>query len=204
MSTINVKTMYFYYDVKNSVYNMFIFIEYCGVGFCIHRVSKDPNTFYYSNMIMNVLHGVFIYIYENITNMSLSIHYLKQKIPTLKKKSLYHYDKYLKCIDCFSCNYYMFLLRLAYIYEYDNLQKYGIYYNYKVVALPCDNFESLLQENLDIKMVVKHSQDLAEKIFLFISTGYEIREYNEYIEENTIMNVDDMTKNQMILISNFV
>jgi len=180
MKEIRIKTVYIYYDKIYSIYNMFIFIEYCTIGFCIHRIAKNPKIFYTKNMMMTPQDGVFTYIFEDITHMSLSIYKLKKTLKNYKKISFTNnFTKYLDCFSCLSCNYFVYILSIAYDKEYENLIKYGLKYDYSVYALDCDKYKTNLQDCLLTykTSIIKNINDLTTKISNFIKSKYNINLY---------------------------
>lgn len=174
---MEIKTAYSYYDEKNNIYNMFIFIEFCSIGFCIQRVSDNTEIFYIENMLMSTYYGAISYIYEDIALIPLSIQKLKQQFESIKEIPISNdYKKYISCFSCFSCNYFEYILSLIYndMSECDNLIKYGIYYDCKVLAIKRDTELTELQDCLKYreKYIIKNNNDLSEKIQLLISSGY--------------------------------
>lgn len=119
---LNVKSVYIYYDETYNAYNMFIFLTYCSVGFCVHRVADEVSKFYWLQQTMYITDGAFVYIYEKPEYMAASICSLKKHL-ALKKKNIYKtLPKCIRCFNCFSCNYFV-----AYDAHPENVHTQGIY-----------------------------------------------------------------------------
>lgn len=166
---IHIKSVYLHYDETFKVYNMFIFVTYCTVGFCIHRIADDVNKFYYRHQPM---YHSFTYIYEKVEDMSSSIYRLKQTLCVKKKKIHKELPNYIECFTCFSCNYFVYILSLAFDECPDNIVKYGIYYDYETYATKHDTYLTKLSDCLIQSMIITNETDLSDKVVMFIQSGY--------------------------------
>lgn len=181
---LKIKTAYMHYDTKYNMYNMFIFIEFCSIGFCLQRISDNKKTFYTEDLTM--YDGNITFIYENINDMNMSIYLLKKELQVKKIRITQGYSRYIQCFSCFSCNYFVYVLRLAYLNEMENLCKYGIYYDFEIKVFKSDNDNTKLQECLAYhdKRIIKNPDDLWNKIKLYILSGYDDELFVSTIESS--------------------
>jgi len=172
-TNIKIKTAYMHYDMKHNIYNMFIFIEFCSIGFCLQRISNDKNTFYTEGPLY-LNNGNVLYIYEKIEDMNNSIYLLKKELHVKKIKITQKYSKYIKCFSCYSCNYFVYVLELAYLNEKENLQKYGIYYDFNIKVSKNDEYDENLQKCLayNDKTIIKTSTDFINKVKSYVQSDY--------------------------------
>ena len=186
---LKIKSAFTYYDERFSLYNLFIFLEFCGIGFCIQRLAQDPKMFSVEYMLMQPSYGNFTYIFTNKDDIPMSIHKLKKLFPTGKKRKITNkYWKYIDCLACVSCNYFVFLLNLAYEKEPAKLKTHGIYLDFEVIAIKGDSEPSKLQESLKYweKHIIKSPDDFINKINLFVTSNYNF-ELFEIDTHNTIV-----------------
>lgn len=181
---LKIKTAYMHHDTMYNVYNMFIFIEFCSIGFCLQRISDNKKTFYTENLTM--YDGNILFIYENINDMNMSIYLLKKELQVKKMTVTQGYARYIRCFSCLSCNYFVYVLRLAYLNEMENLHKYGIYYDFETKVCKFDDYNTKLQECLAYhdKKIIKKPDDLGNKIKLYILSGYDDELFESVIESS--------------------
>lgn len=203
---IIIKSAYKYYDEIMKVWNLFIFVEFCSVSFCVQRIRKDIDRFidygkkkiYDSESIkshMFIYEIDKIYIFENINILSKSMYELKKKfngklkkikLSSLKNKTIINT---LQCLSCYSCNFFIYLLRCAYIDNPQNIIINGIYADYKKVFWNSDDIESLSNAlNYWKKYIIYNQADLADKISQFINLKYNNKIFysnDEFTDYNT-------------------
>ena len=112
---ITIKSAYKYWHDKLEVWNLFLFIEFCSVSFCVQRTRKNIDKFINDNKDCDfkIIKSLdIVYIFDNITIVSDSIFQLKKKFgKKLKKMSITKtMEKTLTCLSCYSCNFFIYLL----------------------------------------------------------------------------------------------
>ena len=177
MST-EIKSCYLYYDEKYSIYNMFIFLHSCGMAYCIHRTNSNLDYLFITTQTMTVYSGSQVYIYDKKCNMSQDVSYLQNLLPTMKQIPIpAKMIDYINCFDCFSCNYWIYILREAYEDNHDNIITNGVYANFAKAVWKDDPTPVVLQdmhEDDDVEdSIVKNNDELATKIKNFIYRGYK-------------------------------
>ncbi len=181
-----IKSAYKYYDEKMKIWNLFIFVEFCSVYFCIHRFRNDIKYLtgemkydddideiqFLKNTIFNN-HDV-IYIYESNSFINQSILELKKKLIGIKKqnitKTLY---KSIECFSCYSCNFPIYMLSCAYIENSENIIKNGIYADYQKVFWHENDIE-ILKNTMEYnkKNIITDAESLISKINNLINSSY--------------------------------
>lgn len=187
---ITIKSAYKYLDEKIEVLNLFLFIEFCSVSFCVQRTRKNIDKFINNNKdcdfkIMSYLDVV--YFFDNPNIVSDSIFQLKKKFgKKLKKISITKtMEKTLTCLSCYSCNFFIYLLECAYIDNPNNIITNGIYAEYQKTFWHENDIETL-QNSLEYleKYVIKNPNDLTEKISKFIDSKYNLKIFNSNKDED--------------------
>jgi hypothetical protein len=111
---ITIKSAYKYYDENIEVWNLFLYIEFCSMSFCVQRIRKNIDKFIYYNKAdfddMMYCSVDLIYIFEKTNIVADSIYKLKQKFgKKLKKISINKtMAETLKCFSCYSCNFFIY------------------------------------------------------------------------------------------------
>lgn len=179
-----IKTAYKYYDEDMKLWNLFIFVEFCSIYFCIHRVRKNlkyltDETYYNIDYIESSRNQIFtydvVYIYESNDFINESIYELKKNFgKKIRKqnitKTLY---KTIRCFACISCNFHLYILSCAYNENSENIIKNGIYADYKKIYSE-DDVQILkdLMEDCE-KVIIRDSKSLASKINQLIESKYD-------------------------------
>lgn len=178
MTDITVKHAYTYFDDNNTLYNLFVFIELCSVGFCVHRARKDFNDLIDTENTTFEVPGDIVYIYKNQNIMSKSIKILQKKFPTMEKitidaTTLENIKTSLSCMSCYSCNNFIYMLTCAYTSNPTNVLENGIYakYSKKNSNDDVEYLEKCLENEKEL--IIKKPIDLFDKIFRLIANNYD-------------------------------
>lgn len=190
-----IKTAYKYFDEVNKLWNLFTFIEYCSITFCIQSIRKDytiltePKTFHKifdENEIILAKYYMFdccekgfdiVYTFESNNDVNKSIYELKQFFGIkLKKqnitKTLY---KSSKCFNCMCCNWFIYMLAETYKINKQNIIDNGIYAK-QVIEFGKGKNKCLekLEDAIDKKdpFIVKKDNTLINVINKFINSKY--------------------------------
>lgn len=190
-SKINIKSAYKYYDNSMELWNLFLFVEFCSISFCIQRVRKNINNFInsYENIEFKTMSYLdSIYIFENNNLVPKAIFNLKKKFgKNLKKISITKtMIKTLSCFSCYSCNFFINLLECVYVEDPNNIIKNGIYAKYEKQFWKDDDIETLENSLLyQFKRIIYTSDDLINKVCEFVDSKYNYKIFisDKYHEE---------------------
>ena len=214
-----IKTAYKYFDETTKLWNLFTFIEYCTITFCIQSVRKDytiltePKTFHKifdENEIILAQYYMFdcckkgfdiVYTFESNNDVNKSIYDLKQhfKDKLIKQnitKTLY---KSSKCFNCMCCNWFIYMLAESYKINSQNIIDNGIYAK-QVIEFGKGKNKVLekLEDYIDEEQfIVKKDNKLVDIINKFINSKYNRnvfydinhREYSDHIPNNVYCDV---------------
>ena len=176
---IIIKSAYKYYDELLQVWNLFLFIEFCSISFCVQRINKNINKYIVYDKdnkykMMNYELDI-VYIFEKTSIVSDSIHKLKKTFgKKLKKISINkNMVETLYCLSCDSCNFFIYLLECAYIDNPQNIINNGIYAEFKKTFWSEDDIE-ILSNSLEYmkKNIIYCSNDFEDKVTQFIDSKY--------------------------------
>ncbi len=176
---MDIKSCYIYYDNRVKVYNMFIFLHHYGMAYCIHRITNDINTFFMEDMLMSEDEGTYVYIYDNINSMTTCfVDIIISKLPGTKQIPIVpQIETYIRCFDCYSCNFLIYMLVQAYIEDPYNILNNGVNAKYQKFIFKTDEEPSKLEDTLEDnkEMIVKSNSELFDKITRFITSGYNTK-----------------------------
>ena len=212
-----IKTAYKYFDETTKLWNLFTFIEYCTITFCIQSVRKDytiltePKTFHKifdENEIILKEYYMFdcctkgfdiVYTFESNNDVNKSIYDLKQhfKDKLIKQnitKTLY---KSSKCFNCMCCNWFIYMLAESYKINSQNIIDNGIYAK-QVIEFGKNKVLEKLEDAIDEEQfIVKKDNRLVDIINKFINSKYNRNvfydvnhiEYSDHIPNNVYCDV---------------
>ena len=222
-----IKTAYKYFDETTKLWNLFTFIEYCTITFCIQSVRKDytvltePKTFHKffdENEIILAEYYMFdcckkgfdiVYTFESNNDVNKSIYELKQFFgKKLKKqnitKTLY---KSSKCFNCMCCNWFIYMLAETYKINKQNIIDNGIYAK-QVIEFGKNKILEKLEDAIDEEQfIVKKDNKLIDIINKFINSKYNRnvfydvnhQEYDNHIPNNVFCDIKDCEYNTKIV-----
>ena len=187
---VQIKTAYKYYDESLEVWNLFLFVELFSLSFCIQRIRKNIDRFVNFNDDDGLNNEMYsptniVYIFENNNLVAESIKNLKMYFgKKLKKISI---NKTMantsKCISCYSCNFFIYLLGCAYVENPENIITNGIYAKYSKIFRDDNDIETL-ENSLEYqkKNILYGTKDLTNKISEYINSKYNNKIF--YSDEN--------------------
>ncbi len=146
---MKIISVYKYFDDQTKYYNYFIFLEHCSIHYCIHKFDYTSNWLSSNNdlELMSQDENVYVYLYENKNIMRSSIYQLKHTFNPIKKCSITKsLPDFLKCFSCYSCNFIVHMLELAYNENPQNIIDNGIYANYTKIFFNDENEKETLSE----------------------------------------------------------
>lgn len=220
-----IKTAYKYFDETTQLWNLFIFIKYCSITFCIQSVRKDytiltePKIFsdhFDTNEIILAEYYMFncckkgfdiVYTFESNNDVNKSIYELKQFFgKKLKKqnitKTLY---KSTKCFNCMCCNWFVYMLAETYKKNKQNIIDNGIYAK-QVIEFGKDKILKNLEDAIDIdnnnNKIITNDNKLIDIINKFINSKYNTKIFfdlndleYDHIPNNVFCDIEDCEYN---------
>ncbi len=187
-----IKTAYKYFDELTQLWNLFTFIEYCTITFCIQSVRKDytvltePKIFDKdvdtNNRILSTYYMFdcckkgfdIVYIFEKNDDVNKSIYELKQNFG--KKLLKQHITKTLykstECFTCMCCNWFVYMLNETYKINKQNIIDNGIYAK-QVIEFGDNKILEKLEDAIDInKKIITNSNKFVDIVNEYINKKY--------------------------------
>lgn len=186
---MDIKSCYIYYDKRLKIYNMFIFLHHYGMAYCIHRITNDINIFFVEDMLLSEDEGTYVYIYDNINSMTTCfIDVIMSRLPGTKQIPVIpQLETYIRCFDCYSCNFWIYMLVQAYIEDPCNILNNGVNAKYEKFIFKTDEEPEKLGDilNYNKEMIVKSNSELFDKITRFIKCGYNVKMFDLFEPEES-------------------